>query len=85
LKIEPENAQLQKSLQSVSQPEDPIFGAAGRAKLMANPETAAFFQDVQFKNMFEMCSQQPQMMMQLMQSDPRFMKCLEVCTGINLA
>ena len=59
LKIEPENAQLKTSLGSVSQPEDPIFGAAGRAKLMANPETAAFFNDVQFKNMFDMCAQQP--------------------------
>jgi stress-induced-phosphoprotein 1 len=61
-----------------------MFGPAGMAKLMANPRTAAYFQDVQFKTMFEMCKQQPQMLMQVMQSDPRFMDVFQVLTGIDL-
>jgi hypothetical protein len=35
-------------------------------KLMSNPKTAAFFQDPKFRNMFEMCKKDLQMMMQLM-------------------
>lgn len=32
-----------------------MFGPAGMAKLMANPRTAQYFQDPQFKTMFELC------------------------------
>lgn len=31
-----------------------------------------------------MLKQQPQMMMQMFQSDPRLMDCFQVLTGINL-
>jgi hypothetical protein len=34
--------------------------------------------------MFEMCKQNPQMMMQLMQADPRFMDIFKELTGIDL-
>ncbi len=42
------------------------------AKLMSNPRTMAYFQDPKFRNLFEMCKQNPQMLMQMMQIDPRF-------------
>ena len=43
-----------------------MFGPDAEAKLMANPETAAFFSDPQFKNMWALCQQNPQMLMQVM-------------------
>ena len=52
--------------------------------LKTNPKIAPYFQDPQFKNMFEMCMQNPQMLMQVIQMDPRFMHVFEELTGINL-
>lgn len=53
--------------------QDPMFGPAGMAKLMANPKTAAYFADPAFVQKFQMMKSNPQMMMQFMQGDPRFM------------
>ncbi len=73
VELEPANAQFKQNVQQcqsqMNTPKDPMgdmFGPQGMAKLMANPKTAAFFKDPQFCNMFEMCKNQPQMLMQLM-------------------
>lgn len=84
LEAEPGCQQLVNALKSMQPPEDPIFGPAGMAKLMANPRTKAYFDDVMFKNQFELCKTNPQMLMQVMQSDPRFMDVFQTCTGIDL-
>ena len=61
-----------------------MFGPDAQLKLMSNPETAAFFKDPQFAMKWEMCQQNPQQMMQLMQMDGRIMKCFQVLTGVDV-
>ena len=62
------------------------FGAEGMAKAEADPKIAQWLKDdVQFRNMFDMCKQNPQMLMQLMQTDPRFMEVFKAMTGLDLA
>jgi len=61
-----------------------MFGPAAMAKLMANPRIAGYFQDPKFRTTFEMCKQNPQMLMQLMQVDPRLMDVFKELTGIDL-
>jgi len=63
---------------------DGPFGKAALEKLKTNPKFAAYFQDVQFKNMFDMCMMNPQMLMQAMQMDPRFMEVFKELTGLDL-
>ena len=59
-------------------------GPEAEAKLRSNPRIAKYFEDPQFRNMWTMCQQNPQMMMQLVQSDPRFMDIFKELTGIDL-
>jgi hypothetical protein len=40
-----------------------MFGAEAMMKLMAIPRIAAYFQDPKFRNSFEMCKKDPQMLM----------------------
>ena len=47
-----------------------MFGPEAEAKLKADPRTAPFFNDVDFKNKFEMCKMDQNFMMQVMQQDP---------------
>ena len=54
------------------------------AKLMADPKCREFFKDVDFVNKLEMCKNNPQMLMQLMQMDPRFAEVFKVITGVDL-
>lgn len=50
-----------------------MFGPQAMAKLMQNPRVANYFKDPMFRNKFELVKQDPQMLMQVMQTDPRFM------------
>ena len=59
-------------------------GPEAEAKLKANPRIAKYFEDPIFNNKWLMCQQDPQMMMQLIQSDPRFMDVFKELTGIDL-
>ena len=61
-----------------------MFGPEGMARCMADPKISQYFKDPQFKNMFEMCKQNPQMLMQFMQMDPRFQDVLSCMLGIDL-
>lgn len=61
-----------------------MFGPDSQIKLMANPKTAAYFKDPQFAMKWEMCQQNPQQMMQLMQMDGRIMECIQVLTGVDI-
>lgn len=51
---------------------------------MANPRIAKYFEDPMFRNTFELVKRDPQMMMQIMQKDPRFMDIFKEITGIDL-
>lgn len=87
LEIDPSNTQIKDALAKLSQPapeENPFFSAEAMGKLMANPKTRAYFDDVDFKNKFEFCKSNPQMMMQLLQTDPRFMDVFSTITGLDL-
>jgi len=59
-------------------------GPEAEAKLKANPRIAQYFNDPQFKNKWDACQEDPQMMMQLIQTDPRFMDVFKELTGIDL-
>ena len=61
-----------------------MFGPDAEAKLKADPRTKAFFNDVDFKNKFEMCKMDANFMMQVMQQDPRFMMVFSVVTGLDI-
>lgn len=61
-----------------------MFGPEGEAKLKANPRTAKYFEDPQFTSKWAMCQQNPQMMMQLLQTDPRLMDVFKELTGVDL-
>jgi len=63
---------------------DGPFSPAKLAAIKTNPKFAAYFQDVKFKNMFDMCCMNPQMMMQFMMQDPRMMEIFKELTGIDL-
>jgi len=53
-------------------------------KLKQNPRIAKYFEDPQFNMKFQMAKQNPQMLMQIMQTDPRFMDVFKEATGIDL-
>ena len=61
-----------------------MFGPESMMKLMANPRIAQYFKDPQFRNKFEMIKKDPQMLMQVIQTDPRFMDVFKELTGIDL-
>lgn len=89
LELEPGNAQIKEAIDNLDKPsaqeeENPFFTADAMTKLMANEKTKKFFSDPDFRNKFDFCKQNPQMFMQLMQTDPRFMQVFQVITGIDL-
>ena len=63
---------------------DGPFSAAALAKVKTNPRIAKYFEDPKFKNLFELCQQNPQMLLQVMQMDPRFMDVFKELTGVDL-
>ena len=92
LKLNPDNAQIKQGLEqcrkekAAAETDDAsgMFGPQAMAKLMANPRIAGYFQDPKFRNSFEMCKKDPQIMMQMIQMDPRFMDVFKELTGIDL-
>ncbi len=63
---------------------DGPFSAEALTKLKTNPKIAMHLMDPQFKNMYDMCIANPQMLMQVMQMDPRFMDVFKELTGLDL-
>jgi stress-induced-phosphoprotein 1 len=97
LELDENNAAIQQSLsQAIGEKQrseggmggmggpDGMFGPQAEAKLKQNPRIAKYFEDPLFRTKFEMCGKDPQMMMQLIQSDPRFMDVFKELTGIDL-
>lgn len=91
LEVDPNNAQIKEALENLDKPsgpaggENPFFTPEAMGKLMTNEKTKKYLEDPDFKAKFELCKVNPQMMMQLMQSDQRFMEVFQVVTGIDLA
>ena len=63
---------------------DGPFSAAKLEALKTNPKIAEFMKDVKFKNLYDLCIQNPQMLIQFIQMDPRFQVVFQEMTGINL-
>lgn len=87
LELDPSNTQIKSALENLSKPkpeEDPFFSAEGMAKLEADPKVSKYLEDPDFKRKIEFCKVNPQMMMQLMQTDQRFQEVFRVITGIDL-
>lgn len=63
---------------------DGPFSKANLERIKTMPKFAPYFADIQFKNTFDMCMMNPQMLMQVMQQDPRFMEVFKELTGIDL-
>lgn len=89
LELDPGNAQIQASLEELTPPGEgagnSMFPPEAMAKLLTHSKTKDYFKDPDFQAKFEFCKTNPQMMMQFMQMDKRFMDCFEVMTGINLS
>lgn len=64
--------------------EDGPFSAAALTKLKSNPKIAMHLLDPKFRNLYDLCIANPQMLMQVMQMDPRFTDVFGELTGINL-
>lgn len=100
LKIDPNNNAMKNGMEAMRRdaqakmmggsgggggsPTDLFASPEAEAKLKADDRTKKYFEDPQFCSMWAMLKQQPQMMMQLFQSDPRMMDCFKVLTGIDL-
>ena len=76
LELDPNNAQIRQGMANIQQEMQAQMGGMGgmgnmfggpqaEAKLKANPRIAKYFEDPQFNNMWQMCQQNPQMLMQL--------------------
>jgi hypothetical protein len=52
--------------------------------LKTNPKIAGHLMDPQFRSLYDMCIANPQMLMQVMQMDPRFMDVFKELTGLDL-
>ena len=61
-----------------------MFGADAMSKLMNNERTRKYFENQDFINKFEAVQQNPDLMQQLIQTDPRFMDVFSTITGIDL-
>lgn len=99
LKIDPNNNAMKSGMEAMrrdaqvkmmggsgggSSPTDLFSSPEAEAKLKNNERTKKYFEDPQFTTMWGMLKQNPQMMMQMFQSDPRMMDCFKVLTGIDL-
>ena len=88
LEADPNNAQIKSALDELNKPktpENPFFNAEAMGKLMLNEKTRKHLEDPDFRAKFELCKSNPQMMMQMMQMDPRFMDVFQVITGLDLS
>lgn len=89
LKLEPNNEQFKEGLEkakSALQPPQSPFGSQQEIlqKLLSDPVTKEYFKDQDFIAKLKLCQTNPQMLFQLMNSDPRFMKVFQVMSGISM-
>jgi len=62
------------------------LGLGGLAKAESDPRVAKWLkEDIMFRNQFEMLKHNPNMIMQLMGTDPRWMEVFKILTGVDLA
>lgn len=83
LEKDPNNQQLKDSIAEIeAQTKNPFL--QNYPKLFTDPRTARMMTDPQFKNMVDFALRDQNMLLQLIQSDPRFMDVFSVLTGIDM-
>jgi len=61
------------------------LGLGGLAKAESDPRVAKWLkEDIMFRNQFDMLKMNPNMILQLMGSDPRWMEVFKILTGVDL-
>ena len=77
------NAQLLEASQELeAQINNPFL--KNYPKLFTDPRTAPLMQDPQFRNLIDFAMKDQKILMQMLQTDPRFMTVFSVLTGIDL-
>ena len=83
LEKEPENAQLKQAVQEIEAELNNPF-LKNYPKLFTDPRTAKLMTDPQFKNLLDYAMKDQKILLQLIQTDPRFMDVFSVLTGIDM-
>ena len=61
------------------------LGLGGLAKAESDPKVAKWLKDdIMFRNQFDMLKHNPNMILQLMGTDPRWMEVFKILTGVDL-
>ena len=86
LELDPNNTQIKDSLNEAKRAKADADNPLKKNyhKLFTDPKTSAHMKDPQFATMLQYAMSDQKMLMQLMQSDPRFMDVFAVLTGIDL-
>jgi len=83
LQLEPNNQQLKDGLKELEDTMKNPF-TKNYSKLFTDPKTAKHMTDPNFKNLLDYAMKDQKVLMQLIQTDPRFMDVFGVLTGIDL-
>ena len=83
LKHDPENTTLKECLEEAEKLNSNPF-LKNKSKLYTDPRTSKYMTDPQFVNLLEYAMRDQKMLLQLVQSDPRFMDVFTVLSGIDL-
>ena len=83
LELDPNNQQLKDALKEAEDFSKNPF-TKNYSKLFTDPRTSKYMSDVQFQNLLAHAMKDQKILMQLVQSDPRFMDVFSVLTGIDL-
>ncbi|MCQ2820821.1 MAG: tetratricopeptide repeat protein [archaeon] len=83
LKIDPNNAQLKEAAQEMEMAAKNPF-LKNYEKLFTDPRTAKYMADPSFKNLLDYGMRDQNALLQLIQTDPRFMDVFSVLTGIDM-
>jgi stress-induced-phosphoprotein 1 len=83
LEKEPENVQLKQAVDEIEAEVNNPF-LKNYPKLFTDPRTARYMSDPQFKNLLDYAMKDQKILLQLLQTDPRFMDVFSVLTGIDM-
>lgn len=84
LEYEPDNKTLKDALHDAEEQLKNPF-AKNASKLYTDPRTSKYMSDPQFANLLQYALKDQKILIQLMQTDPRFMDVFSVLTGLDLS
>ena len=80
---DPNNQQLKDAAEEIEMSMKNPF-LKNYSKLFTDPRTSGLMADPQFKNLLDYAMKDQKVLLQLIQSDPRFMDVFSVLTGIDM-